>query len=244
MLYPGDLFLISYSGHGSQVPDPSEPDQRSETWVLWNRQLIDDELYALWGRFRPGVRILLISDSCHSGTVSRQVALLNAAVATVLRNERTAATRGTGAPASDLVDGLVRDAVREFLPPVSTARHADFVEQARLLDERLGFQDAAERAGLYRTELARSANAPAPECSVLLISGCQDNQTSSDGRPDPSGHQNGAFTKALRNVWESATDYADLHARILQQMPSTQSPNLFWATNRDAAFEAQRPFTI
>ncbi len=243
-LYPGDLFWISYSGHGSQVPDPSEPDQRSETWVLWNRQLIDDELYALWGRFRRGVRILLISDSCHSGKVSRQLALVNAAVATVLRNGRTAATRGTGGPALDLVEGLVRDAVREVFPTMPASRDADFVEQMRLLDERLGFQDAAERAALYRTELARSASAPAPECSVLLISGCQDNQTSSDGRPEPSGHQNGAFTRALRNAWESATDYVDLHARILQQMPSTQSPNLYWATDRDPAFEAQRPFTI
>jgi hypothetical protein len=243
-LYPGDLFWISYSGHGSQVPDPSEPDQRSETWVLWNRQLIDDELYALWGRFRSGVRILLISDSCHSGTVSRRLALVNAAVAMVLRNERTAAARGTGGPTFDLVEDLVRDAVREFLPIVPAARNTDFVEQTRLLDERLGFQDAAERAALYRTELARSANAPAPECSVLLISGRQDNQTSSDGNPDPSGHQNGAFTRALRNVWEPATDYADLHARILRQLPSSQSPNLFWATSRDAAFEAQRPFTI
>jgi hypothetical protein len=27
-------------------------------------------------------------------------------------------------------------------------------------------------------------------------------------------------------------------------MPSTQSPNLFWATPRDPAFEGQRPLTV
>jgi hypothetical protein len=72
-LEPGDIFFVSYSGHGGQVPDVSgdEPDRRDETWVLFDRQLIDDELYALWGKFKAGVRILLLSDSCHSGSVAR-----------------------------------------------------------------------------------------------------------------------------------------------------------------------------
>lgn len=57
-LEAGDFFVLSYSGHGGQVPDASgdEPDLRDETWVLWDRQLIDDELYSLWGSFKPGVR--------------------------------------------------------------------------------------------------------------------------------------------------------------------------------------------
>jgi hypothetical protein len=115
-LYPGDLFWISYSGHGSQVPDLSEPDQRSETWVLWDRQLIDDELYALWGRFRAGVRILLISDSCHSGTVARQIALLNAAAVAAFRDTEMIAVRSAMVPSSTAVTSLVREAARTFLP--------------------------------------------------------------------------------------------------------------------------------
>jgi len=69
----GDLFVLSYSGHGGQVRDPSgeEADWEDETWVLWDRQLLDDELYALWSGFKPGVRILVLSDSCHSGSVVR-----------------------------------------------------------------------------------------------------------------------------------------------------------------------------
>ena len=71
----GDLFVLSYSGHGGQVRDPSgeEADWEDETWVLWDRQLLDDELYALWSRFKPGVRILVLSDSCHSGSVVRDM---------------------------------------------------------------------------------------------------------------------------------------------------------------------------
>ncbi|MDO8836991.1 MAG: caspase family protein [Vicinamibacterales bacterium] len=75
VLKAGDIFLITYSGHGGQVRDTNgdEPDRMDETWVLFDRQVVDDELYALWGRFKKGVRIVALSDSCHSGTVVRAV---------------------------------------------------------------------------------------------------------------------------------------------------------------------------
>jgi metacaspase-1 len=64
-----DLFFISYSGHGGQVPDLNhdDPDDLDETWCLFDGQIIDDELYNLWSTFIDGVRILVISDSCFSG---------------------------------------------------------------------------------------------------------------------------------------------------------------------------------
>src|SRR5438309_443956 len=69
----GDLFLLTYSGHGGQVPDVSgdEDDKKDETWCLYDGQLIDDELYFELSGFAAGVRILVLSDSCHSGTVTR-----------------------------------------------------------------------------------------------------------------------------------------------------------------------------
>jgi len=75
-LVEGDMFFCSYAGHGGQVPDRSgegEEDRSDETWVTYDRQLVDDELYALWGRFAPGVRVFVLSDSCHSGTVIRNI---------------------------------------------------------------------------------------------------------------------------------------------------------------------------
>ena len=47
-------------------------DGYDETWVLYDRQLVDDELYTLWSKFAPGVRIVVLSDSCHSGTAIRE----------------------------------------------------------------------------------------------------------------------------------------------------------------------------
>lgn len=75
-LRSGDRFLLTYSGHGGQVPDitsDEKDDMLDETWCLYDRMLLDDELYTVWSRFRKGVRILVLSDSCHSGTVARAV---------------------------------------------------------------------------------------------------------------------------------------------------------------------------
>jgi len=72
-LKTGDFFLVTYSGHGSQVPDMNgdKDDRMDETWCLYDRMLVDDELAQLWAGFKTGVRILVLSDSCHSGTVVR-----------------------------------------------------------------------------------------------------------------------------------------------------------------------------
>lgn len=70
-LAPGDIFLLSYSGHGGQLPDLNrdEADAMDETWCLYDGELVDDEIFALLTKFQAGVRILVFSDSCHSGTV-------------------------------------------------------------------------------------------------------------------------------------------------------------------------------
>ncbi|HZB35213.1 MAG TPA: caspase family protein [Gaiellaceae bacterium] len=91
-LQQDDFLFLTYSGHGGQVPDANtdeptdEPDgPKDETWVLYDRQLVDDELYALWGEFRPGVRVFVLSDSCHSGSVTRDV--FDAATPQIIENE-------------------------------------------------------------------------------------------------------------------------------------------------------------
>jgi hypothetical protein len=68
----GDIFFLTYAGHGAQIPDcnEDEDDGFDETWVAYDRMIVDDEFFMLWSRFRPGVRVLMLSDSCHSGTIS------------------------------------------------------------------------------------------------------------------------------------------------------------------------------
>lgn len=75
-LVPGDLYFLTYSGHGGQVPDldGDEDDFLDETWCLFDSQLRDDDINTGLASFAEGVRILILSDSCHSGSVSRGVA--------------------------------------------------------------------------------------------------------------------------------------------------------------------------
>jgi hypothetical protein len=83
-LEEGDFFFLTFSGHGGQVADFSgdeaenvtesgKKDKKDETLCLFDGQLLDDELYQLWEKFKKGVRILFLSDSCHSGTIAKGI---------------------------------------------------------------------------------------------------------------------------------------------------------------------------
>ena len=72
-----DRLVITFSGHGTYAPDRNgdEPDGLDEGLCPYDikqgKVLIDDEIHQLFAQRTPGVRILLLSDSCHSGTVIR-----------------------------------------------------------------------------------------------------------------------------------------------------------------------------
>lgn len=71
----GDRLALFYSGHGSWVRDTSgdEADARDECLVLHDYAnggvLMDDDLHEIFKNRRFGVRVMVFSDSCHSGTV-------------------------------------------------------------------------------------------------------------------------------------------------------------------------------
>jgi len=73
----GDTVVITYSGHGTWVPDRDgdEPDRRDEALCPYdigtNGPLLDDELFELFLDRRRGVKVVFVSDSCHSGSVAR-----------------------------------------------------------------------------------------------------------------------------------------------------------------------------
>ncbi len=78
-LKAGDLFWISFSGHGGQVPDRNfdEQDGLDETLCFYDDQLLDDDIHELLKTFEKGVRILITCDSCHSGDVLRNIQIEN-----------------------------------------------------------------------------------------------------------------------------------------------------------------------
>jgi metacaspase-1 len=201
-LKKGDLFFLTYSGHGGQVRDTNGDEEKTdaarmdETWVCYDRQLVDDELHSLWGRFKPGVRIVVLSDSCHSGTVTRNV------------------------PA--MIEGGVR---------------------LRAMPRAVGMKVEKSHAKLYRDiqETYPAAERSRVRASVLLVSGCMDNQYSQDG------DRNGLFTGTLKQVWRGGKfsgSYRKLRDTIVARMPNEQTPNYYFVGSPSAAFEAQAPFTI
>lgn len=77
-LKAGDMFLFSVSGHGGRLPDFNQDEDHDddsqrmdETLCLYDLQIADDEIYMLWTTFRPGVRVLMVPDTCHSGSMAR-----------------------------------------------------------------------------------------------------------------------------------------------------------------------------
>lgn len=221
-LKAGDLFFLTYSGHGGQVPDRNkdEPDRKDETWCLYDGQLIDDELYLELSRFAAGVRILVLSDSCHSGSVTR---------------ERTPPPPPPGTRAK-----LMPEAVGQRVYAANQAFY-DKLQAAVAREAKVVDPDAA-LAQVAVTGPAATATALVGtfKPAVLLISGCMDNQSSLDGE------HNGLFTEKLLKVWNQgkfAGSYASFHARIRAAMPASQSPNLF-ALGPAAAFLKQQPFSV
>jgi hypothetical protein len=82
---PDDVGVITYSGHGSWVVDEDrdEKDMRDEalcphdTAEGEDHLIIDDELFEIFSQRQRGARVVLISDSCHSGSVVK-MAIANA----------------------------------------------------------------------------------------------------------------------------------------------------------------------
>jgi uncharacterized caspase-like protein len=75
----GDVAVLHYSGHGSNVPDDNndEADARDEilcpTDLDWEDPLRDDWLRTALDAVRPGVSLTVIMDCCHSGTNTRAI---------------------------------------------------------------------------------------------------------------------------------------------------------------------------
>jgi metacaspase-1 len=212
-LKAGDFFFLTYSGHGGQVPDVTgeEADKKDETWCLYDGELIDDELYLELSRFAAGVRVLVLSDSCHSGTVTR----------------------------APFEPGVVRPSGRSKMMPPAVAMRTYRNHQA--FYDKLQRDVAKASGGTLEVDpdsmLARVAVSPRLTAivkdfkpAVILISGCQDNQTSLDG------DHNGAFTEQLLQVWNQGAykgNYARFHAGIKARMrPARPRTSSCWARRR------------
>ena len=219
VLHAGDILLLTYSGHGGQLPDRDgdEPDSMDETWCLYDGQVLDDEINELLGRFEKGVRLLVVSDSCHSGSVAR------ASLVTQFSQARVA------------IAGRFRELVSSEDSVVFRSMPADVARSVYQANK--DFYD-----GILSSPSLSGAK-DRVKASGILLSGCQDNQLSQDGV------FNGAFTSHLKAVWRDGAfvgDYEAFHRMIVHSMNRTpeQTPQLSFVGDISASFLRQRPFTV
>jgi hypothetical protein len=262
-LKSGDILLLTYSGHGSQVPDRNgdEPDGKDETWCLYDRMLLDDELYSLWAQFEEGVRIFMLSDSCHSGTVARMLQTQDLMGSPAFKGQfRNLYQRADGAAPPRSIARASRTPPPSSsrigaAPSLSTGTAPTYATESTPVREdtsKIRFRflqpEAAEHAYAKSKTLYDSVQRvvgrnvkETVSASVILISGCQDDQLSADG----SG--NGLFTEKLKDTWQSGAfsgDYPAFHKAIAAKMPVSQTPNYFTVGTLDPVFEKQKPFTV
>ena len=69
----GDVIVFTYSGHGTYTWDESgdEPDYYDEALYVYDGMILDDELRGVIDEAAEGVHIVVILDSCFSGTATR-----------------------------------------------------------------------------------------------------------------------------------------------------------------------------
>lgn len=162
------VVVVTYSGHGSHVPDHEgdEPDGEDECWIPWDHEsngvILDDDLGRILDAVQPHVRVVVVSDSCHSGSMSRDV-----------------------------------ETESRFLPP-----DVVFPE---------GWQTPARAPWSRWRDRAGDSGPPA-----VLLSGCQDDETSADARIN--GRYCGAMSNAALATLGSARTYKDWITAILRTM--------------------------
>ena len=203
----GDIFLFTFSGHGTSRSAPQgggEPDRYDETIVLFDKILIDNVLRLdLWPEFKSGVRIVMVSDSCHSGSVSMSGG-------PDLESDNGVGTTLAAGPASIAHASLAstggyerRTGDRNFavrgLPQMMADEHfrlqADFYRE--LEESLMPPPPIVAAAGAVAS--AAVAAAPKPILArLLLLAACKDSEETLDGHP------HGVFTQALIDVWNTS----------------------------------------
>jgi metacaspase-1 len=218
----GDIFFFTFSGHGSYIADEDfdETDYRDETLVLHDLMLSDDVLAReLWPRFAAGVRILMVSDSCFSGTVSQRIVRPKDD-----RNEENAGIEKRRIVSDrDVRIPKVESGTLKMIPNEDRLRHL------------------ARNKALYEEMFRNLPEKPVVNATVLLFGACEDSDTTADGYP------NSVFTQAVLDVIRRRSppsSYTHLKQDVATLLVSTQIPQLTVFGPDAAAFEAQRPFTI
>lgn len=77
-LSPSGILVITYAGHGAPLQNKDNDDEatgKDQAWVTYDGFLLDDELNIIFSNLQANIRVLLLSDSCYSGSMLRALDL-------------------------------------------------------------------------------------------------------------------------------------------------------------------------
>jgi metacaspase-1 len=257
----GDLLLVTYSGHGNRAEDVNSEKMAEfeelsgfdQTWCLFDRQLIDDELAQLWSLFKPGVRILFISDSCYSGEVFRSLNFFGE-IDIISGNPERSINPFAESTTIPVENGLIRfrsstlEAGSKQLSPTNNILDKNWTIYKKVkkdLENALAVEKTKPGNGNIKSfrDLIKA--------DVISLSACDSHQTARDGT---SASVNSVFTAALKKIWYGTTNpaplqpgsftgsYEDFFAKVKHETMSRnpgQSP-IFDGFNHDG-FKKQKP---
>jgi hypothetical protein len=211
-----DIALFFYAGHGSQVPTGGlfaeiEPDGMNESIVCYDSRvlgaydLVDKDIATLIGELTSkGVHVTTIFDSCHSGSVTRDLDDVAGAVDATAWERRLEPRTDAQPVEAYLVN-----------PAAQTAAIRDI---------------AAPPPGMGSLTLAAAAYATDQTGKHVLLAACEGNQTAKEYFG--GGKRHGAFTYFLSETLRNATEplaYRDLMHQVrsaVRQNVAMQTPKL------------------
>ncbi len=271
-LYSGDSLLLTFSGHGSQLPNNSadaEADNLDETLCFFDRMLVDDELYGLFAQFREGVRIHAVFDSCHSGTVVKRLEDQEDYHAKTLNSLQRIGEEGAEEEeeianrpisAAGISKALEGEGDYQFAEPPKPKKDADEDIAALFTDlhaEKIPTDENKKQLEkdvwdtVYRNnkdlyDAIKNTVGPAENqqlsCSVISLSACQDSQTT------PSGSLNSLFTYNIISTWGFPGfdySYKQFHRNLVKASPADVTPVInTYGTNRAEVRLYDRPFAF
>lgn len=236
-LQEGDLLVWYFAGHGARVPNAvGDGEPFTQVLCMTDGFLHGRELDVAWTKFREGVRIVVVADACHSGTVANH--MLATLVSDRVRGDAAAV------PGADTVDA----------PEETPGERPQHEWQVRAIPDRVAAaayeahqSDVDEWAETAARERRRTAT-PMPQ-GVISFSACRNDEVAYTTRTGQ-----GLFTKALLTAWSREQAARDSYSGLLTKTneltqhagtPTSQTPQLNrYGTVDDRALTAMPTFSL
>lgn len=241
-LEAGDIFLFTFSGHGSFAESSDPADDFQDEVILLQDCLVPDNYvrFNWWSQFKEEVRILGIADCCHSGTVFvASLIPMDSIDDAANAVSAVAAVAGFG----ELATPIAAASMSAMPRPIRQTRRTDGE-----LNRGITARDRDAILAVSRDLNQELLSSPESDLKamVLTLAACRDHELAKDGP------QNGAFTERLIAVWNEGQfpgdNYNDFITAIrtpFNGATSRQHPNLNDRfAGHEHKFVNQRPFTI